>query len=334
MRKVQRNRNSPMSSAHMRGKLTLANCAKGLERTLCNRGSLSNYLFMRKLPDTQSAQKILRDGLARKDNFLLLRFGLYEYQLCYQFLEKINGLRRAYSDDLLYHLPMDTGLFGPDEHCYDRYARLIISSLDEVDVLAYWRNIPSPFLFSGFYSNAVQHINVEDLYPYPFWHHRDLPNWQSSLMGKKVLVVSSFAETIRRQYQKREEIWKQVDILPAFELIAFQAVQTNGGNTAPGFDSWVDAVRHMAADISNIDFDIALISCGGYGMPLALELHKAGKKAIQWGGCSQLWFGIMGGRWCNDPDIISYFNSAWTYPSPCETPLLSHLVDHSSYWRP
>lgn len=54
----------------------------------------------------------------------------------------------------------------------------------------------------------------------------------------------------------------------------------------------------MKKKISTIDFDIASIGCGAYGLPLAgfimEELHK---KAIYMGGGTQWLFGIKGRRW-------------------------------------
>ena len=44
-------------------------------------------------------------------------------------------------------------------------------------------------------------------------------------------------------------------------------------------------------------FDVAIIGCGAYGMPLAAMLKQAGKQAIHLGGATQLLFGIKGKRW-------------------------------------
>ena len=325
-----------ITSADTRRRLHFMSFVNGLSRNmpLARRsGGIANHVFMKHLPDTSHAQSILQSGLERKKDFLLLRFGLYECQLCVQYLEKRNGMRQRYSDFLLYHLPMDTGLYGSDEKCYDRYAERIISALKQVDVFAYWRDYPSPLLFSKFYQGSVHHINVQDLYPFPFWHAEVLPQWQSFLSNKRVLVVSSFAKTIQRQYLKREALWKDPSILPQFELVTYQAVQTNGGLAGTASGSWESSLRHMVEEIGTLDFDIALISCGGYGMPLALAIHDMGIPAIQWGGCFQLWFGILGGRWCRDEKIAAYRTSAWVYPSAEETPPMSHLVDHSAYWK-
>ena len=54
----------------------------------------------------------------------------------------------------------------------------------------------------------------------------------------------------------------------------------------------------MKEDISKLDFDIALLGCGGYGLPLCNFIHKEMEKStIYIGGGLQLLFGVMGKRW-------------------------------------
>ena len=44
-------------------------------------------------------------------------------------------------------------------------------------------------------------------------------------------------------------------------------------------------------------FDVAIIGCGAYGMPLGAMLKDAGKTVIHLGGVTQILFGIKGKRW-------------------------------------
>ena len=295
--------------------------------------SLKNYLFMHSLPDMDKTQEIILNAINSENEFALVRFGLYEYLLCYQYLEKLCGIRKKYSDFIKYHITLDAGLLYNDENQLDEYATYTINNLNVIDILSYWRNIPPLCVFKKFYNKNVQHINVDTLYPYPFLH-KTIPYWQKSLEGKRVLVVSSFAETIREQYKKRIQIWKNESILPNFNLVTYKAIQTNGGQIDSRFATWSEAFLYMKNDILKLKFDIALVSCGAYGMPLAMELKRNGRKVIQWGGCFQLWFGILGGRWDKDPAIFRYVNSEWTYPAAEETPPLAAEVGNFCYWKP
>lgn len=294
-----------------------------------------NQKFLLSLPGIEESQNIIIDNLTSSAPSLLLRFGLYEHLLCYQYLEKKCGLREEYSEYIKYHISMDAGIFDNNEKNLDKYCEFIISNLNLADIMAYWRDIPRKEIFGQFYSDNISHIFVEYLYPFPFWHNDILPFWQKELKDKTVLVVSSFSETISRQYKNRDLIWKQSDnILPRMNLLTYQSIVTNGGQTDNRFIGWEQVINHMINEIMKLNFDIVLISCGGYGMPLAISLRKEKKSVIQWGGCFQLWFGIMGGRWISDYKIKPYINKNWTFPSELETPPLANMVNNSSYWSP
>ena len=54
----------------------------------------------------------------------------------------------------------------------------------------------------------------------------------------------------------------------------------------------------MCQDIKKLDFDIALLGCGAYGLPLCNFIKSDLKKsAIYIGGGLQLLFGVIGRRW-------------------------------------
>ena len=114
---------------------------------------------------------------------------------------------------------------------------------------------------------------------------------------KKVLVIHPFEKSIQEQYKKRVMIFPNSQILPEFELKTLKAVQTLCGEQDERFETWFDALDYMYEQALNIDFDVAIIGCGAYGMPLASKLKNAGKQAIHLGGATQLLFGIKGYRW-------------------------------------
>lgn len=324
-------------SKELRRNIRKNNRINKLERLLSHilhrKFSWKNRSFMSSLQRMDITQDTLKSYFQSESPFLLIRFGLYEYQVCYQYLEKKNGLRQEYSDFIREHMRIDAGIIGKDDTALDDYAEYVLMNLKEADMMAYWRNYPEKSVFSTFFRLGSIHVDVNDLYPYPFWHKEKLPDWQLCLKNKKVLVVTSFAETVRKQYANRLSLWKDADrILPQFYLSVYQSVTTNGGAVDERFASWNEAVEFMEQEILKIDFDIALVSCGGYGIPLAIRLKKQGKKIIQWGGCYQLWFGILGGRWKDDPMIRPYINEYWVFPSKEETPPLAEKVDGSAYW--
>lgn len=113
-----------------------------LRRTRNTDTSLRSQRFMKRLKDTKATQEMLKSSVLSNDPFLLLRFGLYEYQLCYQYLEKLNGVRSAYSGFLREHIHMDAGIIADGDTGLDSYAQFIIENLYDADIIAYWRNYP------------------------------------------------------------------------------------------------------------------------------------------------------------------------------------------------
>jgi hypothetical protein len=144
--------------------------------------------------------------------------------------------------------------------------------------------------------------------------------------------VHPFAESINSQYSKRDKLFKDDDFLPEFDLKTIKAVQSIGGAGALGYKTWFDALENMKFQVSEMDFDIALLGCGAYGLPLASYIKDIGKQAIYVGGALQLMFGIVGRRWENSDCVKKYINEYWVRPSEHEKPQGSSKVEDGCYW--
>lgn len=218
-----------------------------------------------------------------------------------------------------------------DEMALKRFYQLICSDMKEVDILGSWcRNEDD---FSDELQKSVK-VDRELMTPLL----TDKP-WTMALKGKKVLVVHPFAETIQKQYTRRDKLFPvNPDILPEFELKVLKAVQTLGYED-PNFKDWFEALEYMKREIDKIDYDVCLLGCGAYGFPLAAHCKRQGKQAIHLGGILQLLFGIKGKRWETDPGYINdfpyastYYNEHWVRASVAETPQKANEVEGGCYW--
>jgi hypothetical protein len=155
--------------------------------------------------------------------------------------------------------------------------------------------------------------------------------WSWGLADKTVLIISPMDGSINHQYRNnREKIWEN-QLLPKFDLKTYKSVQSIGGRGPD--NSWIDSLNRMKEEISNIDFDIALLGCGAYAVPLVSHIYNnLHKSAIHIGGALQLLFGIKGKRWDGSPEIIPMINPYWIRPSADETPLAAHTVEGGCYW--
>lgn len=154
--------------------------------------------------------------------------------------------------------------------------------------------------------------------------------WMEALRGYKVLVIHPYVKTIQAQYSKRRKLFDNPDILPDFELQLYKPVISIGG-TNDYFGTWTQALNHMCAEIRTIDFDIALIGAGGYGIPIAADIKRSGRKAIHTGGATQIMFGIKGGRWDHQGKTNNLYNKHWIRPLADDIPPLMASIENGCF---
>lgn len=217
----------------------------------------------------------------------------------------------------------NAGFFPEDVSLLPRFARMMKDDITEMDLCGAWLN---EYLLKDYFRSSVEFCDLGSLEPYDF----DAP-WTSHLAGKKVLVIHPFADTIERQYLNRELIWDNPLVLPDFHLITLKAVQSIAHENVP-FHTWFDALEDMERRMDSIVFDVAIIGCGAYGLPLAAHAKRTGHVAIHLGGPVQLLFGIKGRRWDNIPEVSKFYNDYWVRPSASETPVKNHTVENGCYW--
>lgn len=266
--------------------------------------------------------------------FMVCRFGNTELQTVVGNLKtKIVGQSKeadAYLDKWFTRLGKDSGFFPVDYKYLDRFTDCILDACKEADLLAMWHLNMEDFVIEEYNPN----VKLTYLFRLEPWLANCRP-WSAALKGKKVLVIHPFEDTIRAQFQKREKLFPNTEILPEFELKTLKAVQTLCGERDERFQNWFEALEYMVQTALKIDFDVAIIGCGAYGMPLAAKLKQAGKQAIHLGGATQLLFGIKGRRWEeNYPSkIATCFNADWTYPLDSEKPKNGGTVEMGCYWK-
>lgn len=217
-----------------------------------------------------------------------------------------------------------SGFFPATKENIIKFSNLYLEMLPEIDVLCVWNCFMQSY-FANNYSHKAILTTLYALEPYYF----EEP-WSYALKGKKVLVIHPFAESIEKQFARRNHLFENTNVLPDMELMTLKAVQSLGGTSE--FQTWFDALNWMYQEAMKKNFDVALIGCGAYGLPLAIKFKQAGKQAIQIGGALQLLFGIKGKRWETKPEAKSLFNDYWIRPSEKERPQTANSVEGACYW--
>ena len=314
---------------------------KKLRRRYIERHDLPQPRPLNKEMDPDIISSHIREKLLSPEPCMLSRFGAVEIGCVVNYLGIYHQKRKIikyikgeafpwwWEEETMYPMWNNAGFFSATPELLKRFSEMMIEDMPLIDILASWR------FEEEYFSKELQNAYKIDFEPYnPFWS--DVP-WTAALENKKVLVVHPFAETIQKQYLRKELIHKDPRVLPTFDLQTIKAIQTIGNQGDGRFETWFDALEFMKSEIDKRDYDVCLLGCGAYGMPLAAHVKRSGKKAVHLGGSLQLLFGIRGARWENSNYNATYnysklMNEFWVKPSATETPSKAQQVEEGCYW--
>lgn len=136
------------------------------------------------------------------------------------------------------------------------------------------------------------------------------------LEGKRVLVVSPFADSIAQNFERRFEFFRDFQY-PEFRLELYNTPITYAGLPRDFYPhaNWFETSEAIKAGISEIEFDIALMACGSYAVPLGNFIASTMKrKAVYVGGVLQLMFGVLGRRYENEFWLRQINREKFIYP--------------------
>ena len=157
--------------------------------------------------------------------------------------------------------------------------------------------------------------------------------WTFALKGKKILLISCFEESLKKQIPIREKIYDGVDLFPECVFEILKPPMTNANNPSEEFD--VELIRfYEKLNVVKNQYDVALVSAGGYSTIICNHIFNSGKSAIQVSGVLQMYFGILGKRWLKErKDVVQLFmNEHWTKPLETEKPPNWENVEGGCYW--
>lgn len=126
--------------------------------------------------------------------------------------------------------------------------------------------------------------------------------WTVALRGKRLLIIAKDAVKIQAQLPHHEKIYG-VNLFPD---CAITAIEFSGGTG--DFNEVITAFTEQLDTIKGL-YDVALVSCGGFGNLICNQIIEQGRSAICVGNVLPMYFGIMGE---SSNDIISFYkNEFW-----------------------
>lgn len=273
----------------------------------------------------EDANKLIYEKLLKGDPFLVARFGDAELRTLVYYYENMLNMRTGFPEYIKKRMHLNAGFFPATDENLLKFGAVLEESCSRVDLYGVWFNLMEDYMIEK-NSPLAKLVCLDGLEPY----RSDFP-WSYALKGKKVLVVHPFSDSIKKQYKNRNFLFHNKKILPEFELITYRTVQTNAGGECQ-YNDWFEALNQMYNDIKKIEFDIAIVGCGAYGLPLSAKIKDLNKQVIHLGGATQILFGIRGLRWDIRPEMQKYFNNYWVRPQSKEKPKNAQKVEGGCYW--
>ena len=215
---------------------------------------------------------------------------------------------------------------------YEKWVNQFNQDMSEADavVLLGLRDRMEEYLCEAYW-HPKELFNLYHLEYSPMSLNAPYDSWVYRLKGKRVLIVSLFADTMQKQLPHMDDIWGEKNPVRDVEFVFQKSVWFKAGSPSNQFASWFDALEYLDQQVAEKAFDIAIVSAGPFSMPLCAKIKRRGGKAIQYGGSLQLLFGIRGNRWEKHP-ISKFFNDSWTRPSADETPADAIGHENACYW--
>jgi hypothetical protein len=184
--------------------------------------------------------------------------------------------------------------------------------------------------YSKFYLDGLEHPDSFD-------------PWTKHLKGKKVLAISTHAESIKHQWNHRQKIWgNNFEKISNFDLVDVIRAPYHplvDDRQYPNCNNWEDMVDHIKQMMETYDFDVLLTGSTTSSPLFADHAKSMGKIGIQTGGVIQLYFGVKGSRWSKVDAYKEWhqmFNDHWIYPLKIDQAQhkdsISGLESSFAYW--
>jgi hypothetical protein len=281
------------------------------------------------------SQKIkmgIEDALLSKKGFLVGRNGTIEMEVL---LSRHNGLQLEPRHVM--QLERNAGVFPTTPASIASWIRKTLAAVQDSDLLVagWYKPIAADELeFLRVIGKRGPYLPLRALEPY---YVPEVYQWTSALEGRRVAVVSSFADTACEQASRSYAVWNGRAVLPK---ATYLPVQTRySPRLAQGRAEWPDTMKSWETAVTDVvnrvieqNAEIVLIGCGGLGMVIGQELRIRGKVCIVMGGAIQVLFGIKGRRWQNHSIISTFWNDAWVWPRLEDTPAGAEEVEGGCYW--
>lgn len=279
------------------------------------------HFFFKKYPVLQLKNTFNIDNFNFDDKFLITRLGYNGSETVVTYLYSVGQLDKLFMHDHWGHrwsgaISNNAGIYPYDKYHMGEFAKRYLKAIINSTFIKFF-----PINFLPEYHLITLNGN----------YNTDIPinrtNWFNKLKGKRLLIISSFVDTMKKQWESGR-VLKANNAKPIDLTIKYIKMPYSICGERP-HQNWLQTFDSVCDQIKDVEFDIALVSAGGYGLPICNYVYEElGKSAIYVGGDLQTYFCIKGKRW-NDRKI---YNKFWINCSDSEKPKNLTKVEGGCYW--
>jgi len=259
-------------------------------------------------------QEFLLDKMNKNEQFFIGRLSGNETNLCGTVLSG-----KPIPMKLMNEMLLTAGIYMSSIDDIRQFVKLYCIACNNSSIMSIWSGgmykQAKPFYDFLFKINPdKKRICAQALEPYYFMNHVDY-KYDNIYKNKKVLIITSHKETTIKQLREQRDVYDKPIFDKSSQFHVYKPVQQHCGNNDD--QSWTTHLATMQTELKELNdkthYDIALVSCGGFGMILSEYIYSELKSSVIYvGGCLQLFFGIKGNRWKHDPVICGFVNEKWT----------------------
>ena len=252
---------------------------------------------------------------------------------------------REFEEELLFHGLKQSGLFPGDPAFYLRFNTFYMQHVRNLDCLGICLS-PRELEIKRHYGLDGKWIYyIEQLPPNTGQSRRDGHVSRSGeqdcylpfFRGKKILIVCPFASVLQQRARKEifEGVWSATRkrwFYPE-RVDALELPYGFAGDTQRKYGTVLNLFDRVAEQISQRDFDVALVAAAGLAIPIVSHVKSLGKVGIDLGGHLQALFGVLGKRWRQrEYWMREIWNEHWTDMPAAYVPKESDVCDRGAYW--
>lgn len=265
------------------------------------------------------------------ENFIIPRIAGVENNVAYAIQTNLE------TDSMLFGMKNNAGISFDNYESICNYSTSYLKAFVNCELFCCWD-------LQGNYIHHIKQSHAYILNSFPgkklvwafaldIFHYIHSNPWTRSLAGKRILIISAFAETMKKQLPHLNKIYN-VDLFPECTFVFLKPPLKQGTEISLDFQEELK-LFFLELDKVKDDYDIALVSSGGNGNIICnyiFEQHH--KSAIYVGGVLQMYFGILGNRWIVERNEIVhlYYNQYWVRPDKTERPKGHETIENSCYW--